>query len=431
MATVQNAATLTDPVTNHITGHGIAPYDNTSWTAKAIADEIVAHNNIEWAVIRWDWRQLETAKGVYATGATAGFAAATTWPFLPKDIFDYFAAHADPAVNACKICILVEDRGFTTGVYNASNITFNSAAKTIASATNSFSGFGAEHRDAFSLLVTGTANNNDIFTVASTSAGNPITVNEALTNETPASCTVRQILVPDYMVDNDYYIDTGIPGFLNTTGARYREYYYDRMGDCFDAICDAFRAEPNFGGLASAETSMGNGYTGTSDFTQASMQAGQWKQIQRASRAAKNHVFLWYRNFLGDPTVGDAALNEIIGWMRPYHNVYIAAPDLLEGGNEESRYYPSYTLYPGIIKQHIAIQRDSYSSTDNGGNTMLELFDYANGTNYAGAGKHTGDALNQGATDLIDGIPWTTGDATYHFDPQGVAVIDAYPGPFR
>jgi len=161
MATVQDLAALTDSVTSHVTGHGIAPYDNSGWLAKDIADEIDAavgnHQNIEFVVVRWDWIGLETAKGVYTTGATGGFDPAVDYKYTIKDLLDYFAGHADAGVNACKVIVLVGDRTFTGGVAGATNIEF-AAPSTITSGSSAFWGLGTNKAGRAKILVSGASN---------------------------------------------------------------------------------------------------------------------------------------------------------------------------------------------------------------------------------------------------------------------------------
>ena len=435
MATVQDLASLTDPVTSHVTGHGIAPYDNTSWTAEAIADEIVAHNNIEFAMVRFDWIGLETSKGVYNTGATGGFDPAADWKYTIKDLLDYFAGHADAGVNACKVIVLVGDRTFTGGVAGATNIEF-AAPSTITSGSSAFWGLGTNKAGRAKILVSGASNaaNNGVFTIATGS--NPIVVQEAtIVNESPgASVDVREVMIPEYMIDLGYAIPVLSGGSAETTGARHREYYYDRLGDCYDAIATAFIAEPNFGGIATAETSLGTGFsTAAPDWTHRGYQTALWKQLQRMSKAVPNHAVLFYQNFAGDATPGDTYLAEIVGWMRAYHNIYLCCPNLNSVSGVESRVYPRYNLYPSIIKQHAAVQGSEYDLGSNGGITMQEIYDKANGTSVYSA-VWAGNALDQGTTNLIDGIPWTTQQSVgddFQYSTDATDIIDANPGPFR
>ena len=259
---------------------------------------------------------------------------------------------------------------------------------------------------------------------------NTLTVIEALTLEaTPAaSVDVLQNPIPDYMDDEGYALSNSANP-PSITGARYRQYYMDRLGDCYDAIYDAFRAEPNFGGISSQETA--GAITASPGFDHTTYRDELMHLIKRASIAAKNHIFMFYQNYAGDPTPGDANLDLIAGWMRAYHNVYLCAPNLNSKTSVMGRVYGRYNLYPSIIKQHCAVQGNDYSSSSNGGNTLEQIYDIANGTNISATGTWLNDAMGQGTTNLINGIPWTTATGEYDYDPDAVAIIDANAGPFR
>jgi len=414
MATVQDAAVLTEAVADPMKGHVLAMQDNSTKYPDDSATELINHTELVGVLKRWDWRLLEPVKNEYNLGTSDFFDPTSSWVGTPLDWMNYYKNHPDAQVNKAKLVVLIEDRPFY-GKYQETDIEFT-APDTITSLGTPFAGWGSKSGGAFLQVTTTSGLNDNVYTIDTGS--NPITtIEQTITTESAAAAgtvSVLQIAIPDYLYDEGNWYVTNSP---SVGGAKWREHYINRWVDLAKAVYDAYKDHPNFGGIATQESSLS--FTSTpGDYTQQKFHDAMLKQCQTRAVYGGDKDLKWYQNFLaGNTTIGDALLDDLATEILPYR-VSMGGPDILRGNSAlETRVYPRYAITPTKRSQFCSMQFDSYSTIY----TMSQQMDYAY-------------QLNNGV-DVLDTVMWTwdTSAGPYAWNPDGQAVVDnaTYAGPLR